>query len=439
MAARTEQSLVLRDLMTQAIKYAANGKLVEWGGIFSQITRMLVETSWSVSCSDHSATSPTCRHNDRSISNTDAAVVNEIAVIAFGFSPRSMRSRQFAQAAVHALCLLGTLVEQDPRCSQLLSMEAAAMMGDVASEWIQQAYEVKDWDDALPGLPLLFEALATCWAALLAKLPEVSRDLLLQPFSPLTEQETPSHDGAVKLRSMVIDLQSRTGHCRLLHMGLLCLFSEPLLVLAPTAGAGWLVSISGVTDTQQLHTLLACQLGRFMRESLTAGAKQSGQAAGSRATPPPPGLPGLVSAALAWPSKQQFLAMSNIKATSSSPPGDRPAVDLCESLFDILQPSALADEACSEYLAAVASHSGTGHLTPPKSYARYILGTSSVPADLCCVQGLRIAVLAPRTEVTTWAPQACFPLLRAKCTMQRQLEDDEIVEWQHMCAQGQLP
>jgi hypothetical protein len=39
-AAGPSGPLILRDLMIQAIKYAAKGKIVEWEEIFVQISRM---------------------------------------------------------------------------------------------------------------------------------------------------------------------------------------------------------------------------------------------------------------------------------------------------------------------------------------------------------------------------------------------------------------
>jgi len=367
---------------------------------------------------------PTCRHKSNCIADEDAAVVNEIAVIAFGFSPRSMKSRQFAQAAVHALALLGTLVEEDKRCCHQLSLEAAAMIGDVITEWLIQASFERDWDAALPGLPLLFEALATCLASLLAHLPSSARARLLQPFAHTTEGGVHSPQSMLSLQSALVDMRTRTGHSRLLHMGLQCLFNEPLLVMAPTARAAWLVSISGITDMQQLHCLLACQLARHSRQ------KQRGVTPQTKG----PLIQGLVDEAVEWPSKQQFLRMSNLKGSSDSPPGDGPKAAPCENQFDLLQASAWGDGDCLEYFEACTRNTGPGRLLPPDSYAMHVASSTGVPADLCCVQGMRVVLLAPRTEVITWAPQSSFPQLQARCAMQTELEPQDRAEWQQLCA-----
>jgi hypothetical protein len=395
------------------------------------------------------------RHDSNAITAADAAVVNEIAVIAFGFSPQSMHTRQFAQAAVHALALLGALVEEDSRCAEQLSAEAASMMGQVTSEWVLAASKVPEWDSCLPGLPMLFEALAHCMASLVSCLSDGLRQRLLAPFTDALEvaaaQESYYESNCPALLRALEDLRARTGHCQLLHMSLACLFDEPLLVLVPSAGRAWLMTLNGVTDVQQLHCLLACQIARSLRQEglarKQAATKNSGHGFLSSAAettlegqtaPHKAGLPELCDPMSQWPSRMQFDEMSGRTATTAIPlsadGGSCLQVEAVAGMFDMVQPTAWRDAECTEYLTQGAQDGAQ----PPSFYPANVLAPTAVPADIKAVQGIRVVTLSPMTSRWLWSCKRSFPNLAASCAMRRTLSLAEQAEWVDMCQLGEV-
>lgn len=339
------------------------------------------------------------------ISDEDAGVVNEIAIIAFGWSPESMTSRKAAAPAVHAMALTGALLEQDARCREALSPEVLRMVSQVLPEWVMAMALLPDG----PGMHAFLQALTHVVGSLAGALPLRSLRGLLAPFGIAMDAHAVSHAGKDDASSMASSMREAVGDLhaamrrlrgsgglgRLLHCLLTQPLQAPLLVLHPGQRRGWLTEVSGVTDMQQLHTLLAHALHR-----------QAGSAA-------------LFSAAFPPPATRAVHVMCGGRGKSLAP---QELGEVCHACFDFYQPASLLHSGCRAWLQGAATE-------PPGALAHVRVPDSAVLGDLQTVAGLQVLVLGPPTEHVTWRCCRMVPSLHAKVSVAKVLEDAEVAQW----------